>query len=161
MPQINRSRIYIIIALAVLAFIVIFVVLLSRIKPAITPSPTAGKPTPANTPTMIPYDVRNLRPSPGEPTIFQQTEEYQKIQNDIRLTEAPEIERGQKVTVLLRIVPYKGKLFQFDYNTKALSYQVIFDKDRVLEANTEFDTFLKENGIESRFWFRDLKIVYQ
>jgi hypothetical protein len=157
-------KVAIAIGIVVLVVVGLLVSILSRrlIQPGASPSPATGSPSPTGVPTVTParYSREDLLPNTG-PTIYQQTEEYQRIQNEINLTLAPTLEVHKKTGALLDIVPYRGELFTFDYRDRDLTYVVTLDRNRVLEANQEFDAFLRDNGIEDKEWFTRLKIEYR
>jgi hypothetical protein len=157
MQKISRPQLYIIAAVIVLGFILLLIFLLSQARKENPATPTGNSQTPgAGSPTIVPYNKNNLKPVAGQPSIFQQSKEYQDFQNNVKLTEAPELERRKKSGALLDVIPYKGKLFTFDYDYSKGAYRVTFNKD-----NAEFNSWLKEHGIEDKSWLFNLQIAYQ
>lgn len=160
MPKLSRPQIYIIGAIIILGFILMLIFVLSQAKKDTPSAPIQNSQTPAGSPTIVPYNKNNLKPGPDQPSIFQQSKEYQDFQNNVKLTEAPELERRKKSGALLDVIPFKGKLFTFDYDYKKGAYKVTFSKDNVLEANNEFNSWLKEHEIEDKSLLFNLQIAY-
>lgn len=163
MPQKVNTRIIIIVGVIVLVFILLLIFVLRGAlnNPGTTPG-NSGSTTNGASPTIFQAQQPIEKPdSNAVPSIYQQSAEYLEEQRKMDLTIAPENEKSTKAGLLLEKVPYKGKLFTFDYSTDDLAFKVILDSSQVLEANQEFDAFLKQNGIEDKSWLRDLKIEYK
>jgi hypothetical protein len=161
MPKLTRPQLYIIAAVILLGFILLIFFIFSQSAKNGPQKLSGNSTTSAGSPTLVPYNKNNLKPGPGQPSIYQQSKEYQDFQNNVKLTEAPELERRKKSGALLDVIPYKGKLFTFDYDYSKGAYRVTFNKDNVLEANTEFNTWLKVQGIEDKSWLFNLQIAYK
>lgn len=103
----------------------------------------------------------NQQTTPGVPPslIPGNSESYRKSTQIIAATEAPILEREKIVGKLQFKMPYKGVNFQIVYDYKLLQYVVTIPNDKISEGNTEFDTFLKQNGIADRSWIRKELLV--
>jgi hypothetical protein len=162
MPEKLNSKVIIAVGIVILIFILVVIFI---VKGALTKGGTSkARPTPGAgvLPSVASAQKSIEKADPKAiPSIYQQSKEYLDEQQKMDLTIAPENEKSKKIGALLTKVPYQGKYFYFDYSTDDLGFKVILDKDRVLEANQEFNTFLKQNGVESQSWFLDLKIEYK
>lgn len=161
MQKLSRPRLYIIAAAVVLGFIILLILVLTQFNKNKSSKPSETIVIPSVSPTLVPYNKNDLKPGPGQPSIFQQSKEYQDFQNNVKLTEAPELKRRKKSGALLDVIPYRGKLFSFDYDYSKGAYKVTFNKDNVLEANNEFNAWLKEHDIDDKSWLFNLQIEYK
>lgn len=103
----------------------------------------------------------NQQTTPGVPPslIPGNSESYKKSVQIIAVTEAPILEREKAVGKLKFKTPYQGIHFQMNYDYKRLQYIVTIPNDKIVEGNTEFDTFLKQNDIADRSWIRKELLV--
>ncbi len=61
------------------------------------------------------------------------------------------------VSQLIEKVPYAGLSFSLDYDFNDAKFILTLNSNNLVQANTEFDSFLKQNGIQSRSWFTNLE----
>ena len=66
-------------------------------------------------------------------------------------------QRQALVSQLINKVPYNGKYFSLNYNFNDAKFILTLSSNNLVQANTEFDSFLKQNGIQSRSWFTNLE----
>jgi len=68
-------------------------------------------------------------------------------------------QESSNVMSLLDKVPYYGKDFTFSYNYDQNYFILYINPNNPSAGNTEFDNFLKENGVDSRSRIYDLRQV--
>jgi hypothetical protein len=67
-------------------------------------------------------------------------------------------EQGAAVSALILKTPYKGNGFSLDFNFTTGRFILILNSNNLVGANSEFDNFLKQNGVQSRTWFTNLDV---
>jgi len=72
-----------------------------------------------------------------------------------------ELDRSSKLGGLIPKLPYNGVDFSFYFDFSKNTFVLTLDKNNIGQGNSNFDTFLKTNGIQDRSWFSNLSIVYQ
>jgi hypothetical protein len=65
------------------------------------------------------------------------------------------------ISSLINHVPHQGRLFTLDYNFNNATFLLTLNKNNLTEANTEFDSYLKQNKIDNRSWFENLVTSYK
>jgi hypothetical protein len=67
--------------------------------------------------------------------------------------------RENTIFALTEKLPHYGQNFTFTYDRSTNSMTVFFEQQTRQRGEEEFDTFLKQNGIESRNWLTNLQIT--
>ena len=76
-------------------------------------------------------------------------------------SESAEINKYGKVGDLINILPYSGSFFYLDFDFAKNTFVLTLDNNNVEKGNSNFDSFLKKNGIQDRSWIENLLIDYQ
>ncbi len=141
--------------------VIILLVLITIYNSFQKPSVKVSQQEKTTFPTTVPLQQSEERQAGAIPPslIPGNSESYRKSGQIIALTEAPLLKQEKVVGKLQFKMPYKGTNFQMDYDYKLLQYIVIIPNDKISEGNTEFDTFLKQNGIADRSWIRKELLV--
>jgi len=72
-----------------------------------------------------------------------------------------ELNKDSALGNLVSKLPYTGRYFYFVYDFPKGSFVLTLDKNNITQGNSNFDAFLRNNGIQDRSWFINLSVVYQ
>jgi hypothetical protein len=108
-----------------------------------------------------PTDVFLAGETRGNSTIPAETTSYEQSMQTIYKSEDQIIEREGAIGKLLDLVPQRGTNFTLTFDFDQAQYVVIIPSDKRTEGDAEFDAFLKQNGIQSRAWFREGLLLIQ
>jgi hypothetical protein len=75
--------------------------------------------------------------------------------------ELEDIKKYGKVGDLINLLPYTGSYFYLDFDFAKNTFVLTLDKNNIAKGNSNFDVFLKKNGIQDRSWFENLNIIYK
>lgn len=126
---------------------ILFLVFLNKQKTESIPSPTPS----SN------IDIKQT-PKPEGQQDFDYSPQYKEQVKEIIDKEGPLRARDSLVSALINKLPYAGNNFSMRFDFDNAQFIVEIDKANPQEGNIQFDEFLKVNNIESRSWFRNLKI---
>ncbi len=76
-------------------------------------------------------------------------------------SEQIELNKDSALGNLISKLPYTGRYFYFVYDFPKGSFVLTLDKNNITQGNSNFDAFLKTNGIQDRSWFINLVVVNQ
>ena len=62
---------------------------------------------------------------------------------------------------LVENLPYRGTLFSLSYDFSKDSFTLYLNKNNQLNAEKEFEGYLKNNNIADKNWLQNLIVVYQ
>jgi hypothetical protein len=81
------------------------------------------------------------------------------LSTPINPTVIEEKRRSEIISGVIDLTPYYGKYFSltFDYNDYV--FNLYLDPNHQKEGGSNFDSFLKQNGVLSRTWINNLKII--
>ncbi len=127
-----------IIFLFLIVFLIILVIIVSFISKNKTQSmPSFPTPTPAQ---VVPNGA--------------ESNSYQISQDDkIRINQQYAISR------LTTKLPYKGKDFSLSFSYNSANFLLTLNQNNLTAANSGFDDYLRQNGIQDRYWFNNSLII--
>ncbi len=115
--------------------------------PQVTPKPIQlFSPTPSPISTPLPINI----PSQGVV--------YQESIKTIQQQEADYVKQSATVGKLITKLPFNGSYSSMSYNFDTNQFTISLKKGSEETGNKEIDSFLSENGIQSRDWIKNLKI---
>jgi len=78
-----------------------------------------------------------------------------------RLNQNDKIQLNQQslVSRLITTLPYRGKAFSLEFSFNSGKFLLILNQKDLTAANSEFDNYLKQNGIQDRSWFGNNLII--
>lgn len=130
----NKEVFLLIVAIVLVLILFIFVVFISFV-------PRPENPNNSSVPTPFPSGVsggENLQPG---------TQAEQEI-----------VRRSYTIGQLINLLPYNGSNFSLFYSFSTNVFTLYINPSKQTEGNTEFDAFLKKNGIDNRSWFDNLVV---
>jgi hypothetical protein len=68
---------------------------------------------------------------------------------------------GTEISSLIQRLPYRGTYFSLYYNYSDDIFILFLDKNKSAAGETEFENFLKQNGILDKSWIKNLNQSYQ
>ncbi len=82
--------------------------------------------------------------------------------NDFKITnqDREQMNKQYLVSSLMNKLPYKGVDFSFDFNYDTGNFILVLNKNAVNQGYAEFNTFLKQNGVQSS-WISNLNTYTQ
>lgn len=94
------------------------------------------------------------------PTPFQKVEEQGAVPAaEIDPAGIEEAKKSFRVGGLINKLPYKGENFSFYYNFGTDQFILYIGPSASSDGNTEFNSFLKQNGVDDRSWIENLVII--
>jgi len=87
-------------------------------------------------------------------------EDYNKSFEKLIPTIESSEEKETKIGAVLNQLPYKGKNFSLYFDLDTGRYVLYINPSNKDLGNTEFEDFLKKNGVLSRYWLQNLFIMY-
>lgn len=108
-------------------------------------------------------NTTELSPIPTSATLPTITTSGGSVKSDDYSTSQAALDKQNQdylVSKLMNIVPYRGKHFSFDFNFDSATFLLALDKTTIDEGNVEFETFLKQNGVQGKSWLGKLITSY-
>lgn len=62
---------------------------------------------------------------------------------------------------LILLLPYQGNLFSLTYDYETDSFNLTLNSQRAIDSKEEFESFLKQNKIESSLWIENIITSYK
>lgn len=108
--------------------------------------------------THKPQTQMNNLPTPTPPASTNKQSFPDSI-NVINPTEKAVLDHSYVVSQLVFKTPYSGNNFKLSYDFQNNVFTVTINQNNQQAGNTEFDQYLKQNGIDNRSWITNLLVV--